>query len=223
MKKLFFLAGLVTLFSCDQPKPIRSKGGTPYNGRFKDLFAQFFNMGLDTLEVHSPDTTTSVFNGRIIDSVSAQLFPAEMAQHHTSENPELFAIYKFMLDSARMGLLARTPSEYEPSSIKLFLWDKRKDSLTSYMELGETWGDAGDYLYKKSWLFRDTSSRHIQALIEVFQGQDNSVDNPKDTTRDERYLYTLIDFAKNGLDTIFMDEEKLPAKYSVLIKKKGPR
>src|SRR5689334_5897361 len=113
MKKLFFLAGLVTLFSCDQPKPIKSMGGIAYNGRFKELFAQFFNIGIDTLEVHSPDTTTSVFNGRIIDSLNARFFPAEMAQHHTSENPELFAIYKFMIDSVRMGLLARTPSEYE--------------------------------------------------------------------------------------------------------------
>jgi hypothetical protein len=223
MKKLFFLAGMVALFSCDQPKPIQSKGGIVYNGRFKGLFAQFFNIGLDTLEVHSPDTVPSVYNGRSIDSLNAQLFPSEMAQHHTAENPELFAIYKFMIDSARMGLLARTPSEYEPSSIKLFLWDKRKDSLTSYIELGETWGDAGDYMYKKSWLFRDTSSRHIQALIEEFQGHDNSVDNPKDTTREERYLYTLVDFTKNGLDTIFIDQEKLPGKYSQLIKKRGPR
>lgn len=223
MKKLFFLAGMVALFSCDHPKPIQSKGGIVYNGRFKDLFAQFFNIGLDTLEVHSPDTVPSVYNGRSIDSLNAQLFPSEMAQHHTAEDPELFAIYKFMIDSARMGLLARTPSEYEPSSIKLFLWDKRKDSLTSYIELGETWGDAGDYMYKKSWLFRDTSSRHIQALIEEFQGHDNSVDNPKDTTREERYLYTLVDFTKNGLDTIFIDQEKLPAKYSQLIKKRGPR
>jgi hypothetical protein len=223
MKKLFFLAGMVALFSCDQPKPIQSKGGIVYNGRFKGLFAQFFNIGLDTLEVHSPDTLPSVYNGRSIDSLNAQLFPSEMAQHHTAENPELFAIYKFMIDSARMGLLARTPSEYEPSSIKLFLWDKRKDSLTSYIELGETWGDAGDYMYKKSWLFRDTSSRHIQALIQEFQGHDNSVDNPKDTTREERYLYTLVDFTKNGLDTIFIDQEKLPGKYSQLIKKRGPR
>ena len=223
MKKLFFLAGMVALFSCDQPKPIKSKGGIAYNGRFKDLFAQFFNIGLDTLEVHSPDSVNDVYNGRAIDSLNGRLFPADVVRIHTEENPELFAIYKFMIDSARMGLLTRTPSDYEPSSVKLFLWDKRKDSLTSYIELGETWGDAGDYLSKRSWLFRDTSSRHIQALIEEFQGHDNSVDNPKDTTREERYLYTLIDFNKNGLDTLFIDQEKLPAQYSGLIRKRNLR
>jgi hypothetical protein len=220
MKKLFFLAGMVALFSCDQPKPINAKGGIAYNGRFKDLFAQFSNIGLDTLEVHSPDSANDVYRGHTIDSLNARFFPEDMAKHHTSENPELFAIYKFMIDSARMGLLARTPSEYEPSSIKLFLWDRRKDSLTAYIELGENWGDAGDYMRKKSWLFRDTASKHIQALIEVFQGHDNSVDNPKDTTREERYLYTLIGFTKTGLDTLFIDQEKLPVQYSELIKKK---
>jgi len=223
MKKMFFLAGMVALFSCDQPKPIQSKGGIVYNGRFKSLFAQFFNIGLDTLEVHSPDSINDVYHGRTIDSLNARFFPAEMAQQHSSEHPALFAVYKFMLDSAHMGLLVRTPSEYESSSIKMFLWNRRKDSLTSYIELGENWGDAGDYMKKTSWLFKDTSSRHIQALIEVFQGHDNSVDNPKDTTREERYLYTLVDFTKNGFDTLFTDEEKLPGKYSQLIKKRSQR
>lgn len=223
MNKLFFLAGMVVLFSCDQPKPIRSKGGIVYNGRFKDLFTRFFNIGLDTLEVHSPDTVTSAYNGRSLDSISAQFFPPEMAQQHSSEHPALFAVYKFMLDSARMGLLVRTPSEYESSSIKMFLWDRRKDSLTSYIELGENWGDAGDYLSKTSWLFRDTSSKHVQALIEVFQGHDNSVDNHRDTTREEERLYSLIDFTKNGMDTLFADSKQLPEKYSQLIKKRSLR
>jgi hypothetical protein len=220
MKKMFFLAGMVALFSCDQPKPIQSRGGIEYNGRFKGLFAQFFNIGLDTLEVHSPDTVTSVFNGHSLDSVSTQFFPAEMAQQHSSEHPALFPIYKFMLDSAHMGLLVRTPSEYESSSIKMFLWDRRKDSLTSYIELAENWGDAGDYMTKTSWLFRDTSSRHIQALIEVFQGHDNSVDNPKDTTREEERLYSLVDFTNTGVDTVFADKKQLPEQYSELLKKR---
>ncbi len=186
-----------------------------------DLFAQFLNIGLDTLEVHSPDSFNDVYNGRAIDSLNAQLFPADMA-HHYSETPDLFAIYKFMIDSTRMGLLARTLLITSLLLLNCSFGIKERTALLR-IELGEIWGDAGDYLNKKSWLFRDTSSRHIQALIEVFQGHDNSVDNPKDTTREERYLYTLIGFTKNGLDTIFIDEEKLPVKYSELIKKKGPR
>ncbi|MBO9198910.1 MULTISPECIES: hypothetical protein [Niastella] len=223
MKKLFFLAGLVALFSCDRPKPIKSKGGIEYKGRFKGLFAQYVNIAIDTLEVHSPDNNDSTCIGRPIDSLNALLFPAEIAQHHSSENPELFAIYKFMIDSARVGLLTRTPSEYEPSSVKLFFFDRRKDSLTSHIELGEIWGDAGDFLKKTSWLFRDTSSKHLQALIEEFQGHDNSVDNPQDTTTEKRYLYTLIDFTKNGLDTVFIDEEQLPKKYSPLLSQRTQR
>jgi hypothetical protein len=220
MKKIFFLAGMIAVFSCEQPKPIRSKGGIEYKGRFKDLFPQFFNIAIDTLEVYSPTNDSSVFKGHAIDSLNAQLFPADMAQQHSTENPALFAIYKFMIDSARMALLARTPSEFEPSSIKLFVFDRRKDSLTSYIELGETFGDAGDYMTKNSWLFRD-STKHLQALIQVFQGHDNSVDNPKDTTREEEYLYSLVNFSKDGIDTIFADKKQLPEKYSPLLKKRN--
>lgn len=220
MKKLFFLAGVIAVFSCEQPKPIKSKGQAEYKGRFKGLFAQFFNIAIDTLEVHSPDGDTSVYNGRTIDSLNAQLFPENMARHHSTENPELFAVYKFAIDSARLGLIARTPSEYEPSSIKLFIYDKRKDSLTSYIEIGENWGDAGDYMKKSSWIFRDSSSKNLHILIDEFQGHDNSVDNAKDTTQDTRDLYTLLHFSKNGFDTVFMDKEELPAKYNHLVKKK---
>jgi hypothetical protein len=220
MKKLFFLAGIIAFFSCNNPKPIKSGGQIEFKGRYKNLFARFFNIAIDTLEVYSPANDSSVFKGHAIDSVNARLFPAEMAQQHSTENPALFAIYKFTIDSARMGLLARTPSEYESSSIKLFIYDKRKDSLTSYVELGETWGDAGDYMTKTSWLFRDSSTRHIQALINVFQGHDNSVDNPKDTTREEENLYSLVDISKGG-DTLFADKKQLPEKYQRLLGKRN--
>jgi hypothetical protein len=220
MKKLFFLAGMIALFSCDPPKPFKSKGQIEYKGRFKNLFARFFNIAIDTLQVYSPGNDSSAFKGHAIDSTNARLFPAEMAQQHSTENPALFAIYKFVIDSARLGLLARTPSEYAPSSIKLFIYDKGKDSLTSYIELGESWDDAGDYLAKTSWLFRDSSTRHIQALIQVFQGHDNSVDNPRDTTREEQYRYSLVDISKGG-DTLFADKKQLPEKYSPLLKKRN--
>lgn len=211
---------MIAVFSCEQPKPIKSRGQIEYKGRFKDLFAQFFNIAIDTLEVYSPNNDSSVFKGHAIDSINAQLFPAEMAQQHFTENPVLFAIYKFVIDSARLGLLARTPAEYAPTSIKLFIYDRRKDSLTSYIELGENFGDAGDYMTKSSWLFRDSSSKHIQALIEVFQGHDNSVDNPKDTTREEETLYSLVDLSK-GADTLFAGKKQLPEKYSPLLKKRN--
>jgi hypothetical protein len=221
MKKLLFPLFLLTIFSCDQLKPIKSKGKeTLTKSKYHKLFAQYFNIAIDTLWVYSPDTDTSAYNGRSIDSINALFFPEDMAQRHFIEPPSLFAIYKFAIDSNRLGLITRTPSEYVPSSIKLFFYDKRKDSLTSYIEIGETIGDAGDYMVKNSWFFRDSSSKHLHVLIDVTQGHDNSVDNPKDTTISEKDYYTLLDLSKEKIDTLFDDKEKLPRQYQNMVRKK---
>ena len=111
-----------------------------------------------------------------------------------------------------MGLLTENAVDHVPSSIKLFFYDKRKDSLTSYIEVGETIGDAGDYMVKNSWFFRD-SSKHLQVLIDVTQGHDNSAMYAKDTTVSESDYYNLLDLSKEKIDTLFDDKEKLPAKY----------
>ncbi|HEX6429550.1 MAG TPA: hypothetical protein VF008_17780 [Niastella sp.] len=222
MKKLLYLVFLASFFSCDQTQSINSKGKDALTkSKYHKLFAQYFNIAIDTLWVYSPDTDSSAYNGRAIDSINALFFPSDMAQQHFIEPPSLFAIYKFAIDSNRLALITRTPSDYVPSSVKLFFYDKRKDSLTSFIEIGETIGDAGDYMVKNTWLFRDTISKHILALIDVTQGHDNSVENPKDTTISETDYYTLLDLSKEKIDTLFDDKENLPRQYQNMVRKKA--
>jgi hypothetical protein len=222
MKKLLYLVFIVSFFGCDQQKPIKSEGTDAMltKSKYRNLFAQYLNIGIDTLWVYSPNGDSSVYNGRPIDSSYALFFPEDMARMHLSEPPSLFAIYKFAIDSNRLGLITRTPSEYVPSSVKLFFYDKRKDSLTSWIEVGETIGDAGDYMLKNSWFFRDNNKR-LHVLIDVTQGHDNSVDNPKDTTTSETDYYTLLDLSKEKIDTLFNDKENLPEQYQNLVRKKA--
>ncbi|OQP64474.1 hypothetical protein A3860_21130 [Niastella vici] len=217
MKKLFIPLSLIAVFSCGQQEPINSKAKQS-NSKFEPLLAQFKDIGIDTLQVYSTQDSTDIMSGRAIDSIGASFFPEEMAQAHFHEPPSLFAIYKFSIDKNRLGLLARTPSEYVPSSIKLFIFDSAKDSITSYIELGETIGDAGDYMIKNTWIFKDTSSKHLQALVNITQGHDNSVDNPKDTTVKEDEYYSLLDLSKPRIDTIFADKEQLPNKYKMVVR-----
>jgi hypothetical protein len=218
MKKLLLPLCMIALFSCDQQKPIKSNA-TEKQSKYEPLFLQFKSIGIDTLQVYSTDDTTDMMSGRAIDTVNALFFPEDMAQRHLHE-PSLFAIYKFAIDNNRLGLLARTPSEYAPSSVKLFFFDKAKDSMTSNIELGEFWGDAGDYTIVNTWLFRDTSSRHLQALINTTQGFDHSAEDRNDTTVEEKEYYTLLDLSKPRIDTIFDNKEALPQKYKVLIRDK---
>jgi hypothetical protein len=199
-------------------KPLKN-ANTQKKSKYENLLVQYNNIAVDTLWVYSPNDSLKAYQGRAIDSINALFFPSDMAQQHFNEPPSLFAIYKFAIDTNRLGLITRTPSEYVPSSVKLFILDKKKDNLSSYIELGETFGDAGDYMTKNSWLFRD-SSQHLYALIDVTQGHDNSADDPKDTTIVEKDFYTLIDLSKPGMDTVFADQEKLPKKYKSIMNKK---
>ncbi|MCS3800068.1 hypothetical protein [Niastella sp. OAS944] len=218
MKQLFYLICLYAVCSCGQQEPINAKPGTK-ESKHKKTLAYFFNIGIDTLEVSSPQDSSSYFYGKEIDSAGAMMFPEDIRQRHFSDPPQLFGIFKFAIDSNRLGLIARTPSEYVPSSIKLFFFDLKKDTITNYIELGETWGDAGDFMQLNSWLFRD-SSKHLQTLIWEHQGHDNSVDDPKDTTIATADYYTLLDISTPRIDTIFERKEKLPKQFEQLVKAK---
>jgi len=216
MKQSFLLLCLIALFSCDQQKPINS-AATQSNSKYGPLLAQFKDLDIDTLQVYSPEyteDTTDIMSGRAIDSANAMLFPEEI-----DATRGLFAIYKFAIDKNRLGLLARTPSEYVPSSIKLFIFNTAKDSITSYVELGELFGDAGDALIKTSWVFRD-STRQLIALTNETQKYYHSADDPKDTAVDIKDYYSLFNLSKDKIDTLFDHQEKLPAKYKSIPGKK---
>ncbi|MFX7198022.1 hypothetical protein ABTI40_19625, partial [Acinetobacter baumannii] len=58
------------------------------------------------------------YKGTQLDSNDAVLFPAEISKRHFSDPPGLFACFRFKIDSFKTGLIARTPSEYYPTSIK---------------------------------------------------------------------------------------------------------
>jgi len=222
MKKLFYPLCLLAGLSCGQQKPIKSDAAQS-NSKYEPLLTLFTDINIDTLEVYSPnpkkvDDTSDVMSGHTIDSINARLFPEEVVEQHFHDMHGLFAIYKFAIDKNRLGLLARTPSEYEPSSIKLFILNTSKDSITSYIELGELLGDAGDVMIKKSWLFRDSTQR-LLALTYETQKYFHSADDPKDSTVDVKNYYSLFNLSTDRIDTLFDHQEKLPANYKVVVQR----
>jgi hypothetical protein len=226
MKKELLYLLIVTLFSCDQGQKTDTTVDIKKESKFKKLLSKFKDVSIDTLKVYSPEYSseklTGEFIGTELDSTDAILFPNDIALQHFIDMPGLYAIYKFQLDSNTLGLITRTPSEYFPSSIKLFYLDRKKDSITSYLELADSWGDAGDYMSKESWLFKD-SLQKFHAFTWVMEGHDNSVDNEKDTTTQEWNYYYLLDISKPKVDTIIKDEKKLIKKFANIMKSKASR
>lgn len=201
MKQLLLLF-LIILFSGCEEKPKNTNDKVTKTGqesKYKNLLSQFKTISIDTLEVYSSEDYGK-YKGIKIDSTDAVLFPKEIAEAYFIE-PDIYACYKFDINPSRIGLIARTPSMYVPSSIKLFVYNKIDDTISEYIELAESWGDAGDSLEKTSWLIKNKDNG-INTLIRTVEKHDHSVDSENDTIVDRWEKYYLIELAKPTLDTI---------------------
>ncbi|GAA4319227.1 hypothetical protein GCM10023184_03870 [Flaviaesturariibacter amylovorans] len=172
------------------------------------MLKKYEDATFDTLKVYSGDDLGSEsypFRGRLLDRDDIRLFPSEFVQQLEYDSG-FFACYKFHLDSSRYGLITRTPSEYEPSSIKLFVLDKKKGVITYYYELAESIGDAGDVSNRTSWLFRQPNGFGCFTWDEELHY--NSVENENDTSIQRWDYFRLASFNKRSVDTFHLDEGK---------------
>lgn len=217
IKSAFYFVLLTAVLSCGEMETDKKENITAKSeSKYTKLLSKFKSKSFDTLRVYSPEELDGEYRGVELDSADAVLFPKDIADQHFND-PGLFAVYQFPIDDNRLGLIARTPSMYVPSSLKLFFFDKAKDSITSYVELAETWGDAGDYMQKDSWLFKD-NGKQIKSFVWLMEGHDNSVENENDTTTEEWNNYYLLDLSKGNADTISKNSEDLKRIFSSLIK-----
>lgn len=204
MRTFVYLVAALSLFSCGQIEtagPVRKK-----ESKYKRLLAKFKSKEFDTLHVYSPDDSAVEYRGVELDSIQITFLPRKIAQQHFNDPQGIFAVYKFPIDSNQLGLIARTPSDYESTSIKLFFFDQEKDTISSYVELAEFWGDAGDILVKDAWLYKEKGEK-LSAFMRMHESHDNSVDSETDTTIEEKNYYYLLDLSGKKADTLSKDEK----------------
>jgi len=132
MKKTLIYIFIVTLFSCDQAQKTDTSVETKRESKYGKLLSKFKDISIDTLRIYSPEYSSEKLIGEFVgvelDSTDAILFPNDIELQHFNDPPGLYAVYKFPVDSNTLGLITRTPSEYVPSSIKLFYFDKIKSA-----------------------------------------------------------------------------------------------
>ena len=222
MRKLFYLIVIVSFFSCDQTNTKQQKSATTptqKESKYKKLLTKYKDLSFDTLKVFSSDDLESKkykFKGKRLDSSEVLLLPKELSEQYINDNG-YFACFKFPIDSIRTGLITRTPSTYEPSSVKLLILDIQEDRITDFIELAETFGDAGDMAEKTSWLFKDNNKKY-KAFMWYEESHDNSAEDEKDTTVQTWDYYYLLDISKSKADTVSKDEKELIRRYGNLIK-----
>ena len=166
MKKLITIFTVLSLISCKKEVPkteikkekvLETKVWVSKNQKFLD---QFKTVDFDTLKVYSGEEIYNEnfeFFGNKIDSSDLKLFPKQYDAFDNG-NVQTYAVYKFNIDENNLGLIARTPSEYWPTSLKLFVYNKSQERIINFIEIAESWGDAGDVLTKKSWIYKDKNN-----------------------------------------------------------------
>ncbi|WP_016990361.1 hypothetical protein [Flavobacterium sp. ACAM 123] len=218
MKQLLLLLMLILLCSCgEKNKTEKVVATTVQKSKYRTLLSKFENISIDTLEIYSSENF-GIYKGVQIDSLDAILFPKEIAEAYFLEH-DIYACCKFDIDSSKIGLIVRTPSMYVPSSIKLFVFDKITDNISEYIELAESWGDAGDAIEKTSWLIKNPSNK-INVLTREIESHDHSVEDENDTIVESWDKYYLFAF-NHKLDTINKNSDLLKKKFNVILNKQA--
>ncbi|MCP9750912.1 hypothetical protein [Ferruginibacter sp. HRS2-29] len=208
MQKLFYLILLISCLSCHHSGR-DADNISKKTSKHQQLLLKFKSISFDTLRVFSFPEKYGEFQGELLDSADVALFAQENYGYDAfGQDSAVFAIYKFPVDSNRIGLIVRTPSEFESSSIKFFILDKEKDKLLFNIELAEKWADAGDFMSKDAWIFKD-STHKLKTLLWVYEAHDNSVNDQKDTTVQQWDHLYLINLSGRNADTVSKDKALL--------------
>lgn len=195
------------------------------NDQYLKLLSKFKDITFDTFLINSLGDNVNFekyeFKGVQLDSLDIILFPQKIAHAHFVDPPGLFACYKFKIDSARTALITRTPSEYFPSSIKLFVYTQKKDTLIETVELAESIGDEGVSRDINSWIFKDKNN--IKSFIWARDIDDHSIGNEDktDTAKVISDNFTIYDISKDQFSSLGDKIENLPFGYRRLISKKS--
>ncbi len=216
MKKTAIIpAALIFFISCNQNTTRNNEPLDPL-GRYQQVLDKFQPLTFDTLHVYSPSGKADSFRGVPLKKYEAGIFLTDPDAQASDDGQQVFAVYRFPIGDKKTGLIARTPSMYRESSVKLFVFNKILDSITHSLELAESWGDAGDVSIKEGWLFHN-SDFDLQSLIRVQQRHYNSAENTNDTIIDRSQKIYLISF-REKLDTLMRNAEDLSGIYHSLLK-----
>lgn len=210
---LFLLASCSNKTTTDDIKSENTASKLSTLELFKDLT-------LDTFYVYSGDLhkDNNPFKGTRMDSSQIYFLPLEIRSSFDLDR-DFGACYKFPLDKSKVGLIARVAGEYESSAIKLFVFDIEKDSVVKYVNLANTFGDAGDVDVYSSGIFKDKEG-NLMILIYRWASYDHTVNgDPNDTIVERWNTYSLIKLSQTSVDTVSKDSATIVTKYREIAKK----
>src|SRR5258708_22464959 len=115
MRRILFVCLVFPLFKCKNSEgEVKVNHGLKTKSRFEWLLKKYAPISFDTLKIFSSDhldNESYPFKGKKLDSAGILLFPKEISAAYAYDSG-YYACFKFRIDSSRMGLITRTPSDY---------------------------------------------------------------------------------------------------------------
>jgi len=170
-----------------------------------------------------PDTThrdsTYLFGGKQIDSITINLF-TEKVTYGLPWTEGFYGIYSFKFNKQYTGLLTRTPGEYSPTVVSLWIYDIKNDSIVNNIQLSNIYVDAGDIQTKNSYLFFE-KGEELKVLTFIHNIHDHSLDDVEfsESKISESFSCSLTRVNATKLDTLSKDLAILKKKYGQQLKK----
>ncbi|WP_343632996.1 hypothetical protein [Fluviicola sp.] len=182
---------------------------------FESLLNKYRTISFDTLKVYYGfDENDKRFAGQELTFKEAKSLPIGFRERYFGKLSGVYACYRFALDSTRLGLITRIPSEYESSSLVLLVFDRIKDRFQDeYFYLGTSNGDAGEIYTRVSWLFQ-TKKKQFQAFVYTYRSS-HEID---DTLTTESHYYFLVDCMKPTFDSVSTNQTQLKKRFKGLLR-----
>ena len=171
--------------------------------KLKLLINLYKEINFDTLKVISE---SKKYEGIDIPRKLAILFSKDLEPSKNNKVSWYYACYKFKIDSIKIGLITRTPSEYYSSSIKIFIFNTINNKIENSFELAESVGDAGANWIVDSWLIKQ---KNILIYRQILETWDHNADDSSYNQIDSKYYYDLIQLKNNKFDTLLVPNLKL--------------
>ena len=218
MKSIYyFLLCIFIITSCNNhTENIQTKSNTQKEVS-ADLLSNYKAISFDTLDVFIGNIDSNIFKfyGTQLDSVNAFLLTGK-SRNEYDYSEGIFSCFKFDLNDTLIGLISREPSYYVSSVITLSLYNTWVKSIVVKYKLADSFGDAGDQSQYSTSIVK--LNNELMLYSYGWASYDNSAgENPRDTTIDHWYNYSLIKLNKNHFDTISTDSAKIVTNHKEII------
>lgn len=217
---------LIIIFCCKQPnKKVTEVAKDKSEAKnYTLLLSKFKEISFDTIGFFPVESDIEFnyakFNGPQLLKEDVDLLPQIIP--HFSDSSGLYACYKFLIDSSRIGLITRTTVKNYPLAINLLINNKNTDTINITTGLAQKLVDdgvGGAVIETNSWLYKD-KAKNIRAFTWVQESLHRNTNREKRKVSVRANLFFMYNISTNKHDSLGTKLQKLPLELVKLVNKR---